>query len=58
MTRIDRFPYFKEKGINFGMTKPFYIFPPIWRLFSITIRNDFQNSKNVHPSVIENKAQI
>ena len=58
MTQIDRFPYFKEKGIIFCMTKTFYIFPPIWRLFSITIRNDFQNSKNVHPSVFENKAQI
>ena len=58
MTRIDRFAFFKEKEINFCMTKTFYIFPPIWRVFSLTITNDFQNSKNVHPSMIENKAQI
>ena len=58
MTRIDCFPYFKEKGINFGMTKTFYIFTTIWWMFSLTIRNEFQNSKNVHPSVIENMAQI
>ena len=58
MTRIDCFPYFKEKGINFGMTKTFYIFPTIWRMFSLTIINDFQNYNNDHPSVLENKAQI